>query len=130
MTPVGIPYRWRFEPTPRSIAVARRRVREILEARSIPAPTIEMVELLTSEVVTNAIVHGESAPEVELVVSDQQVRVAVEDDSPEEPKVTSVEPTALTGRGLDLVDRFSATWGTTRVGPGKQVWFEVPFAFR
>ena len=128
--PVGVPYRWSLDYTPRAIGVARREVRETLEARRVPSATVEVIELLTSEVVTNAIVHAHSAPCVEMFVSDQAVRISVEDHSAEPPRLRHVTPTALTGRGMSLVDRLSALWGTRFVaGGGKKVWFEVPFAY-
>lgn len=127
----GIPYRWSLENTPTAITTARREVRHALEARHVPQDTIEVVELLTSEVVTNAVTHGRSAPCVELRVSDQQIRVTVEDDSRDRPEIRHVEPGALAGRGLTLVDRLAAFWGANPVpGGGKQVWFEVPFSYR
>jgi anti-sigma regulatory factor (Ser/Thr protein kinase) len=125
-----VPFRWSLDDSPRAIGKARRAIRRTLEARCVPASTVEVIELLASEVVTNAIVHARSAPSVEMVVSDQVVRVAVEDQSDEPPQLRDVSPTALTGRGMKLVDGLSSLWGTERVrGGGKQVWFEVPFAW-
>jgi anti-sigma regulatory factor (Ser/Thr protein kinase) len=88
--------------------------------------TIEVVELLTSEVVTNAIVHADSAPDIELAVSDHQVRVTVEDQSVESPRLQPVDQSGLRGRGLRLVERLAALCGTDRLPDGrKKVWFEV-----
>ena len=91
---------------------------------------MDVVELLTSEVVTNAILHARSAPSLELFVSDQQVRVAVEDNSADQPHLAPLDATAPKGRGLRLVDEFAAFWGTNPLPGGrKRVWFEVPFAY-
>jgi anti-sigma regulatory factor (Ser/Thr protein kinase) len=113
------------------VGAARHHVRETLEARHIPEQTVDTVELLTSEIVTNAIVHGHSAPTVALVVSDQDVRVAVADDSSHYPELRRAGPETAGGRGIHLVDRLSSVWGSEPIaGGGKQVWFEVPFRYR
>jgi anti-sigma regulatory factor (Ser/Thr protein kinase) len=108
--------------------MARRKVRRTLEARRVPADTIDIIELLTSEVVTNAIVHTGSSPQIELVVSDRQIRVSVEDDSDAMPHLHPGGAAAVTGRGLAMVDELAAVWGSSPVPGGKIVWFEVPFA--
>jgi anti-sigma regulatory factor (Ser/Thr protein kinase) len=76
--------------------------------------------------VTNAIVHADSAPDIELAVSDGEVRVTVADDSGESPQLQPVDQTRLRGRGLCLVEQLAALWGTDRLPDGrKKVWFEV-----
>lgn len=127
----GIPYHWSFDKDSVAPRVARRCVRSTLEVRHIPAPTVEVVELLTSELVTNALLHGGTAPDLELVVSDQTVRVGVNDHSDDPPVLCHAQPSDTTGRGIALVDQLAAVWGTEPLeGGGKQVWFEVPFTFR
>jgi anti-sigma regulatory factor (Ser/Thr protein kinase) len=125
-----VPYRWSLDDTTHAIGAARRDVRHALEARHVPKTTVDVVELLTSEVITNAVVHARSPRSVELFVSDRQVRVAVEDGTTDPPEVHHVEPTALTGRGMTLVEELSAIWGSDPTpGGGKWVWFEVPFSY-
>jgi anti-sigma regulatory factor (Ser/Thr protein kinase) len=83
-------------------------------------------ELLVSELVTNAILHARSSTRVTVErKSSSSVRVAVFDASPAPPRLRDYGPTAVTGRGLLLVDRISGSWGVERVGPGKCVWFEI-----
>jgi anti-sigma regulatory factor (Ser/Thr protein kinase) len=85
----------------------------------------DAVLLLTSELVTNAVLHAGS--DVSLIVrcEDRTVRVEIEDHSTELP-VPGRSPDASAGRGLMLVDVMSGRWGIERRPMGKTVWFEVP----
>ncbi len=101
-------------------------MRRTLESHRVPDEKIEVVELLTSELVTNAIVHACSAPDIEVAASETRVQVAVTDGTPDAPRVQPEDGTALQGRGLRLVDRLAALWGTEHLPGGrKRIWFEV-----
>ena len=88
-------------------------------------PLAETAELLTAELVTNAVVHGRS--EVTLIARHDQhgLLVEVEDLDSRPAHVTRTSPDALGGRGLVLVDNLADTWGTTRKPSGKTVWFRL-----
>lgn len=86
---------------------------------------VETVELLTSEVVTNAIVHAGSAPELVVRVRRDRVRVEVNDKSPAVPVVRVVDPAAVSGRGMVIVEELAGAWGVEHIPRGKRVWFEV-----
>jgi anti-sigma regulatory factor (Ser/Thr protein kinase) len=103
-------------------------VRDVLMNRHVAAHVVDTVELLTSEVVTNAIVHAESAPELVVRVADARVRVEVHDGSSAVPVVLHPDPYAQAGRGMTIVDRLAQDWGVEHVPSGKRVWFEVPYA--
>jgi hypothetical protein len=79
--------------------------------------------LLTSEVVTNAILHTASAPSLALARDGAGVRVTVVDGSPVPPRRRWSTATATTGRGMQLLQELSSGWGWDRVGGGKAVWF-------
>jgi len=90
----------------------------------------QVVELLTAELVSNAVVHGPEggAVRVGVRVANGTVRVDVGDEGGGSPRVRHPEPTATSGRGLALVEALSSSWGTQPRGPhgqGKVVWFEV-----
>ena len=90
--------------------------------------TVEVVVLLTSEVVTNAVVHGGPhgpADEVLLNIelTDGSVRVSVRDHNPKGPEVEEGHDGG--GRGVLVVDRLASAWGIEADGAGKWVWFEV-----
>ncbi|MGH9187379.1 MAG: ATP-binding protein [Acidimicrobiales bacterium] len=87
---------------------------------------IDVVELLTSELVTNAVVHTGVPRVLVLVLAPDHVRVEVEDGSSRPPVlVQSLPATSLTGRGIRIVEALSTRWGVEPVAKGKRVWFEV-----
>lgn len=87
----------------------------------------ETVELLTSEVVTNAIVHADAAPSLVVRLTQGRVRVEVHDHHAGVPVRRRPDPLAVSGRGMEIVDRLAREWGVEHVPNGKRVWFEVPF---
>jgi anti-sigma regulatory factor (Ser/Thr protein kinase) len=113
----------------RSLAVvrtARRFVRDVLEDSEVAGEVVETVELLTSEVITNALVHARSAPELAVRVRHEVVRVEVVDISPVVPIRRTIETDALSGRGIAIVESLASQWGVTGLSDrGKTVWFEV-----
>ncbi len=111
---------------PTSVGAARRFVRDVLMSRQVSASVVHTVELLTSEVVTNAIVHGRSGPQLAVEVGDHVVRVAVHDLSPELPVRRLGHPDDVSGRGVIIVEELASSWGVEREQNGsKRVWFEV-----
>lgn len=101
------------------------------------AQLCEDVRLVVSELVTNAWRHaserGHSGEDIELRLLRGRSAVVcqVSDSSSREPELARVDETAESGRGLHLVDRFSADWGWEhRDGHGKVVWaaFAIPTA--
>jgi len=83
------------------------------------------VELLVSELVTNAVLHARSASTVTIERSGTTMRVSVSDTSATRPRLRDYGPDAVTGRGLLLVDRIAKRWGVDPSPNGKTVWFEV-----
>lgn len=86
---------------------------------------LDDAQLLTSELVNNAIVHAASAVGVRLRFEDRCLRVEVTDAGAGalHRQLTSVEDT--NGRGLYLVDALASAWGTSADQDGKVVWFEL-----
>lgn len=115
-----------LEPVPASAGVARRFVRGLLRGR-IDETLLEVVELLTSEVVTNVVLHARSRAELMLRMDPAIVRVEVVDESQIVPKVRRPSARAQAGRGLFIVQAMAQSWGVEPLpGDGKRVWFEVP----
>ena len=108
------------------MGAARRFVRDVLKTRRVDDGVVSTVELLTSEVVTNAILHARSGPQLAVELHDNRVRVAVRDLSPELPVRRLGHPDDLSGRGVVIVEELASAWGVDleRNG-GKRVWFEV-----
>ena len=104
---------------------ARRLVNETLERWDEPAPEDDL-ELMVTELVTNAVLHGRSAPEVALFLLPRAIRVEVADESPAMPRLHRAELDDESGRGIALVDQLSSRWGAEpSPGGGKTVWFEI-----
>jgi anti-sigma regulatory factor (Ser/Thr protein kinase) len=118
-------------PPERSAASrARRFVREQCERWHLRPAVIDDIELLVSELVTNAVLHARSGARVKVDHMGDRVRVTVEDESPVFPRLREYGPDAVTGRGVFLVDRLSDDWGVEAANgdAGKGVWFEVAVA--
>ena len=87
---------------------------------------IDDIRLCTSELVTNALLHGTSADDVILVrveFHDAQLLVEVHDRDDGAPRQRQPQDTSDNGRGLFLVSALADDWGVAaREGPGKRVW--------
>jgi anti-sigma regulatory factor (Ser/Thr protein kinase) len=105
----------------RSASAARHFVRPFLY--HCPPDFVDTAVLLTSELVTNALVHARSDVEVELTRHDGLIRIAVTDDTPDCPTIGPSVVLSEHGRGLPLVASQSQCWGVDETGLGKTVWF-------
>jgi anti-sigma regulatory factor (Ser/Thr protein kinase) len=88
---------------------------------------LQVAQLLTSELVSNAVKHSKTASiALRATVVPHYVRVEVADDGPGFAPAESVTPPAsgIGGWGLHLVDELSSRWGTVEAD-GARVWFEI-----
>ena len=109
---------------PSSVRTARTLLRQALgdDADGL----LFSIELLTSEVVTNAVRHASSAPRIEAHLGPDTVRVAVYDEDPTLPRHREPDVGRTGGRGLHLLDRVASRWGAEPTADGgKVVWFEL-----
>jgi anti-sigma regulatory factor (Ser/Thr protein kinase) len=96
-----------------------------------PDATLHDLHLLTTELVTNAVLHagaGESETiELSVAGGGDVVRVSVTDHgSPETPHVEALDLETPGGMGLFLVEQISSRWGVEELGGGAhRVWFEL-----
>ncbi|PLS75642.1 MAG: hypothetical protein CYG61_06245 [Actinobacteria bacterium] len=104
---------------------ARRFVTGALRSWRMAELTGGAIELLTSELATNAIRHARSPFTVSVRYDGQRVRIEVDDSSPLEPRPRTPSHEDTGGRGLILVDVMAEAWGVTPMPRGKRVWFEV-----
>jgi anti-sigma regulatory factor (Ser/Thr protein kinase) len=112
-----------FPRNEHSVAAARALVAHALG--HCDRETVHVARLLTSELVTNALVHAHSAFDVAVSESDGVVHVEVTDGSAIHPESIHAAPLDPHGRGLLLLAEFSETWGVTDSPPGKTVWFDL-----
>lgn len=103
---------------------ARRFVTSQLAAAA-PSDLVGVVELLTCEAVTNAVLHARTNIDLRLVQSAERVRIEVADRSPVLPKPRLYDDEATTGRGLQLIESLAAAWGVVPGEQSKVLWFEV-----
>jgi anti-sigma regulatory factor (Ser/Thr protein kinase) len=109
----------------RAVPEARRALRELLRHWGGPGRS-EIAELLTSELVTNALVHTEEGAVLTATVGPEALRVEVRDFVGRLPRPRVPDPERSTdGRGLVLVQSLADDWGVRPCEAGKSVWFEL-----
>ncbi|WP_392673187.1 SpoIIE family protein phosphatase [Streptomyces sp. LN785] len=112
------------------VARVREFLRDLLSEWDME-PLQETMELLTSEVVTNALIHADSEVELRLREYPDRIRVEVRDSDPHPPVPTAIvadeeiNQEAESGRGLLIVDALAGDWGSSPAGRGKTTWFDV-----
>ncbi|MFA1546805.1 ATP-binding protein [Actinomadura chokoriensis] len=102
---------------------ARRFIGEWFQDRGIADAYI--AQLIVSELVTNALLHGQAPIVVRVVVdeSDGLPVLEVADGGDGLPRVQPESDTAINGRGLRMVSALAAEWGTRPlVEGGKVTW--------
>ncbi|EPD65769.1 SpoIIE family protein phosphatase [Streptomyces sp. HGB0020] len=119
-----------FEPVGRSVATARSFVRDTLQGWGF-ADIVDDAVVLTSELVTNAVVHAGTSADVLCLRSDEGVRIEVADRYPEREiplqgsPVNMGSPDREGGRGLQLCAALAGRWGVEYTPTHKQVWFQL-----
>lgn len=108
---------------PGSIGVAREAVAQAGQDWAVNRAAD--AELVVSELVTNALRHGDGEITLRLQADRRGFRVEVEDTSPEAPHVAEGRAAGHGGYGLRLVQRL-ASWGWYPTRSGKVVWAYIP----
>jgi anti-sigma regulatory factor (Ser/Thr protein kinase) len=119
-----------LDPIGEAAREARRIVESVLADWGDYAEAVQVAVLLTSEVVTNAVVHGSPRAadgRVGLTVDGdgELARVEVTDGYRGQPVARDPRLGRASGRGIMLLDLLAARWGVTPDGDGKTVWFEI-----
>lgn len=109
----------------RSPATARSVVRTVAAAAQL-TEVLDEALLLTTELVTNAVVHAGTDLTVEITADGDGLTITVL-DTLAGPLVGPGNATLddERGRGLLLVDRLASRWGTIHHPAGKGVWFRL-----
>jgi hypothetical protein len=112
----------RFSPEPLSASRARHFVGSHLTAHRLPY-LLSDVQLVVSELVTNAYLHARTPIRVRLEEFLFCVKLSVHDGSSTRPLARVPGRLVPGGRGLAIVDECSVQWGTTaETTGGKSVW--------
>ena len=102
--------------------LARRYARAQCAGHAAPA-LVEDLELVVSELVTNAMRHGRGEITMHLEVAPDRVVVGVQDQGDGQPVPRQPDTTDSNGRGLALVALLATEWGVRpEPGGGKVVW--------
>ncbi len=107
-----------------SVKAARRFIGECVEHLGLHC--LPSVQLMVSELATNAVLHAQSQFDVTLErMSHDSVRVEVRDFGCGTPRLFPNSTETEGGRGLRIVDLLAETWGveTRPGGRGKSTWF-------
>lgn len=114
-----------------SIAPGRHWVADQARLAGVDAVHLPLLALLSSELITNAVMHGPRLGTIAVRVrrSGGDLRVEVDDGSPDPPRLRGSDPPSSGGRGLVLVESLAARWGcVARGAEGKTVWFDLVLA--
>lgn len=110
---------------PRQVKTARHLIRAQAAKATSNIEALDHLELLASEVITNALRHGTGTVRVSVSFpvtgAVERVRVEVRDDGPGFVVADSSDH----GRGLDIVNALAFAWGREVDGEGTFVYFEV-----
>jgi anti-sigma regulatory factor (Ser/Thr protein kinase) len=110
---------------PREVGRARRVLSRALHRWGVDGECADIAVLLTSELVTNAIRHGDAPVRLRAGVGSRGLRVEVDDEARGTVAPREAALTDLDGRGLHLVESLSDRWGCRSAARGKRVWFEL-----
>ncbi|MCK2219799.1 SpoIIE family protein phosphatase [Actinomadura sp. ATCC 31491] len=121
-----------FDGTPHAPAHARKFVRQVLGEWRL-GHLAEDAVLLTSELVTNAVVHAGTGIELtcRLDVESSPARLEIEVDDHHPAKfIDTADPAPMeamraSGRGLALAGMLADAWGVTYTRTAKRVWVRI-----
>lgn len=114
------------------VASARRRVRASLAAGGVSGQVLDDAEVVVSELLGNAIRYAAAIAGGAVLlgwrVRDELIELRVTDGgSGRLIEARSASATAVSGRGLHIVERLAASWGVTdHLGGLRTVWAVLP----
>ncbi|HYN29354.1 MAG TPA: ATP-binding protein [Dermatophilaceae bacterium] len=117
-------------PDASAARAARTWIRDRIDGHRI-AVSSEDCELVVTELVSNALRHGQGPPELGLEVLDGHLRLTVRDGDGGVGKVHIAADRSvhdISGRGLRIVEALVDDWGVTSTSGGKLVWVLIRYA--
>lgn len=112
--------RWTFAGDPTAAASARTALRSVLEGE--PGGLVDDVELLATELITNAVRHGSGDVLLTLEQEGDLLVIAVTAAAAGDPEERVASTEAPSGRGLAIVEALTSEWGWEREGDQVTVW--------
>lgn len=113
-----------------TVASARRRLHEDLDARGVPAGVVDDAVLVLSELLSNALKHARPLPsgkvKVTWEVGASAVLIQVTDGGgATRPYAVDVSVSSLGGRGLGIVEHLATSWGVIDGDGASTVWASI-----
>src|SRR6476659_2391521 len=111
---------------PRAVAPTRHFLIDTLATWGVDDDTVDNAVLCLSELITNAVIHTGAGCELRVVLDDGVLTTTVRDGGSSvvvDPRHVTVDPLAVHGRGLQMVDACSTRWGSELDAVGMTVWF-------
>ncbi|MFJ4541740.1 ATP-binding protein [Streptomyces tibetensis] len=111
----------------KEVSLARRKVVDKVRAWGVPLTdeTADAIRLVASELITNAVVHGEGPVTVTLYHRPGRLVIDVVDGNPAAPQTSCARADQVSGRGLALVEHLASRCAWEPAGYGKRVWAEI-----
>jgi anti-sigma regulatory factor (Ser/Thr protein kinase) len=118
---------------PSSVAVARGRIGAELRQAGLSATAMADAALVTSELLSNAILHARPLPDacvrISWILSAAAVEIVVSDGGgATRPRAARPSLSSIGGRGLGIVEHLCSSWGVRADERGTTVWAVVPAA--
>ncbi len=107
---------------------AARHGRAFVRAQVCPEHSGDVLDralLVVSELIVNAVEHGQPPVRARVACRDGVLRLEVSDGSPQLPRQRTVDTSAESGRGVGLVATICADWGVREEEAGKTVWCDL-----
>lgn len=114
-----------FVPVVSAVPAARRFLIDVLRSWGEDAIAVDAA-VVVSELTTNAVLHATSAFRVHLSRMHDVVRISVDDVGPARPEPRQAAPDDFGGRGMQLIQALTRTWGCDVLESGKTVWADIP----
>jgi anti-sigma regulatory factor (Ser/Thr protein kinase) len=111
-----------FDRRVESAAEARSWLASFLNERDVEDATRGDAALVVSELVTNALRHGEGPTVLRVALTATVVQLSVTDSGDGVPRMLPPEPGRVGGLGLVVVERLTTEWGVASFPGGKTVW--------
>ncbi len=114
--------RWQLPSDPSSVGKARHATMRACAVWAVPQA--DLAEVVVSELVANAVLHGWGMVQLRLFDTASGLRIEVEDANPEPPRLVPHRPLGEGGHGLHVVNEV-ARWGWSPTRSGKLVWAQL-----
>jgi two-component sensor histidine kinase len=107
------------------VSGAGRRARELVTEACLRWDLSHLVGpacTVATELVNNVVAHAHTMMRLRLSLRARHRHTAVRDGSTEPPVIRDLSETALSGRGMALVEAVADSWGNLSIDGGKVVW--------